>query len=123
MNLPPIKTREANSRPTTYEEREWTYEQILRIFPDDGDNLVYPLVRRCQALEQALEAMHLQRDVLALNWVGLGSSVYVAYIGSHDLEVVWPDNVSGSQRAVEFPPWYQRQLPTKKDEQAKADGQ
>lgn len=53
----PIITRE--SHPIGYREttREWTYDDILDIFPDDDGSLVNPLVRRCQKYEEEIERL------------------------------------------------------------------
>lgn len=55
----PIRTPEHR---TIWEERplpdkEWTYEEILNLFPDGDGSLVNPLVRRCQQHEQEIERL------------------------------------------------------------------
>ena len=103
MNLPPITTSEPVSRPSAWTTKDWTYEEILRDFPDGDGSLVNPLVRRCQQLEAALQDMQLQRDMLALNWDGGRSSVFVAMAGDQVERVVWPATVLATQHALRFP--------------------
>ncbi len=107
MTLPPIVTHEPIPARTQYRDKEWTYEEILELFPDGDGSLVNPLLRRCQALEKELEAMHFERDLLALNWHGGDSGVYVAYGGEGVLSVVYMQGTC-SQHSIHFPAWHRK---------------
>lgn len=50
----PIRVNE--TRAVRYETvaKEWTYDDLLDLFPDDEGNLIAPLVRRCQQYEQEI---------------------------------------------------------------------
>lgn len=51
-----IKTREPIGYKTVGDV--WSYDRILEIFPDgDNDDLVNPLVRRCQQYEKEIERL------------------------------------------------------------------
>ena len=102
MNLPAITTRESLPRPTVWTTRNWTYEEILEIFDDGDGTLVNPLVRRCQALEAALQQMQLERDMLALNR-DRESTVFVVMDGDQVAGVVWPAVQSNTQQMLRFP--------------------
>ena len=102
MNLPAITTRESLPRPTAWTTRNWTYEEILAIFDDGDGSLVNPLVRRCQALEAALQQMQLERDMLALNR-DRESHVFVVMDGDQVAGVVWPASQSPTQQMIRFP--------------------
>lgn len=56
----PIVTREAVSLGYKHEERAWTYDEILDLFPDGDGSLVNPLVRRCQQYEAEIERLREQ---------------------------------------------------------------
>ena len=56
----PITVLERKPVETELVEREYTYEELLELFPDGGESIVNPLVRRCQEYEAAIE--QLQKD-------------------------------------------------------------
>ena len=57
----PIRTRETTTRTEPAPDREWTYDEILKLFPDDDGSLVNPLVRRCQQYEAEIEQLRRER--------------------------------------------------------------
>jgi hypothetical protein len=48
-----------------YEEviKEWSYEEILDLFPDGDGSLVNPLVRRCQEYEVEIDRLIEERQL------------------------------------------------------------
>ena len=53
----PITVLERKPVETELVEREYTYEELLELFPDGGESIVNPLVRRCQEYEAAIERL------------------------------------------------------------------
>ena len=51
----PITVLERKPVETELVEREYTYEELLELFPDGGESIVNPLVRRCQEYEAEIE--------------------------------------------------------------------
>ena len=53
----PITVLERKPVETELVEREYTYEELLELFPDGGESIVNPLVRRCQEYEAEIEQL------------------------------------------------------------------
>ena len=53
----PITVLERKPVETELVEREYTYEELLEMFPDGGESIVNPLVRRCQEYEAEIEQL------------------------------------------------------------------
>ena len=53
----PITVLKRKPVETELVEREYTYEELLELFPDGGESIVNPLVRRCQEYEAAIERL------------------------------------------------------------------
>ena len=53
----PITVLERKPVETELVEREYTYEELLELFPDGGESIVNPLVRRCQEYEEEIERL------------------------------------------------------------------
>ena len=53
----PITVLERKPVETELVEREYTYEELLELFPDGGESIVNPLVRRCQEYEAEIERL------------------------------------------------------------------
>ncbi len=53
----PITALERKPVETELVEREYTYEELLELFPDGGESIVNPLVRRCQEYEAEIERL------------------------------------------------------------------
>lgn len=53
----PITVLERKPVETELVEREYTYEELLEMFPDGGESIVNPLVRRCQEYEAEIERL------------------------------------------------------------------
>ena len=51
----PITVLERKPVETELVEREYTHEELLELFPDGGESIVNPLVRRCQEYEAEIE--------------------------------------------------------------------
>ncbi len=51
----PITVLERKPVETELVEREYTYEELLELFPDGGESIVNPLVLRCQEYEAEIE--------------------------------------------------------------------
>ena len=60
----PIRTKESRTVRTEFVEQEWTYEELIELFPDEGDSVVNPLVRRCQQYEAEIERLRALVDDL-----------------------------------------------------------
>ena len=53
----PITVLKRKPVETELVEREYTYEELLELFPDGGESIVNPLVRRCQEYEEEIERL------------------------------------------------------------------
>lgn len=101
----PIVTHESESLGYRTVEKQWTYEDLLELFDDSSNNVVAPLVRRCQAYEAEIAGLKadLERygqDAARLDWLGLqGGSGLVSDDAGH-----WAVSGSGMQNAPDETP-------------------
>ena len=58
----PITVLERKPVETELVEREYTYEELIELFPDGGESIVNPLVRRCQEYEEEIERLKKDRS-------------------------------------------------------------
>ena len=58
----PITVLERKPVETELVEREYTYEELLELFPDGGESIVNPLVRRCQEYEAVIERLQYENQ-------------------------------------------------------------
>lgn len=58
----PVVIKETVTSATVTKDIQYTYEELLDIFPDGDGSIVNPLVRRCQQYEVEIERL---RDDLA----------------------------------------------------------